>query len=240
MHELLKLIQNRQSLRTGFDPGRPVSKADLESILEAGRWAPTAHNMQNFEVIVVDDKKLLESIGKLKFTITPAFVKENYRQLSFSEEELLKKKTGILAKRFPEALTNPDTMPDKGTRDKLASFQGLTIQNSPALLIVLYDPANRAPDSEGDFLGVISLGCFIENMWLMANSLGLGFHIVSALGTEAVEGDLKHLLHIPQNLKVVFSIRLGYPISTPPPELRVRRDVADFTHHNLFGNKGLI
>ncbi len=27
------------------------------------RWAPTAHNMQNFEVIVVDDNEVLEIIG---------------------------------------------------------------------------------------------------------------------------------------------------------------------------------
>ena len=51
MPEILKLIQERQSTRGPFDMKRPVSKQDLRQILEAGRWAPTAHNMQNFEIM---------------------------------------------------------------------------------------------------------------------------------------------------------------------------------------------
>ena len=54
------LIRERHSTRTEFDEKRVLSKHDLEKILDAGRWAPTAHNMQNFEIIVVDDKKKLE------------------------------------------------------------------------------------------------------------------------------------------------------------------------------------
>jgi nitroreductase len=70
-------------------------------ILEAARWAPTAHNMQNFEIIVVDDKTQLEKLGKIKSRISEDFLRENYQQLSFSEEELLKKKVGILGTMFP-------------------------------------------------------------------------------------------------------------------------------------------
>lgn len=66
MPEILKLIKERESVRGPFDPERPISKQDLQQILEAGRWAPTAHNMQNFEIIVVDDPKLLEAFGKIK------------------------------------------------------------------------------------------------------------------------------------------------------------------------------
>ncbi len=47
MQDILKLIQQRKSLRISFDIKRPVAKEDLGKILEAGRWAPTAHNMQN-------------------------------------------------------------------------------------------------------------------------------------------------------------------------------------------------
>lgn len=71
--DILKLIQQRQSSRVPFDSRRPVSKEDLRQILEAGRWAPTAHNMQNFEVLVVDDKKALEKIGNIKSSISVEF-----------------------------------------------------------------------------------------------------------------------------------------------------------------------
>jgi len=239
MREVLKLIQERQSARGLFDSERPVTKEDLSQILEAGRWTPTAHNMQNFEIIVVDDKKLLEAIGNIKSSISNTFIRENYQQLSFSEEELLRKKVGLLAAMFPPAWRTPVAKPDKVTHDEMISRFGKAIQTSPTLLIVVYDPRKRAPASEGDFLGIMSLGCAMENMWLMASSLGIGCHVMSVLSADPVEKEVKKTLNIPKHLKIAFAFRLGYPISAPAKYLRVRREVEDFTHHNRFGSKAL-
>ena len=233
MQEVLDIIRKRKSTRIPFDSERPVAKEDLTQILEAGRWAPTAHNMQNFEIIVVDDKKILDAIGSMNSTVSETFIRENYQQLSFSEEELQKKKVGILGTMFPPAWRTPGYKPDKETD------LGRPIQTSPVMLIVVYDLERRAPASEGDFLGIVSLGCVMENMWLMANSLGIHFHVVSAIGTDPVEKEVKSILNIPDRLRIPFAFRLGYPTSTPAKYLRVRRDVEDFTHHNRYGNRGL-
>ena len=237
MKDILKLIQERQSARGFFDPKRPITKEDLRQILEVVRWTPTAHNMQNFEIIVVDDKKLLKVIGKIKSSISDTFIRENYSQLSFSEEELLKKKTGLLAAMFPPAWRTPDAKPDKTTHDEMVSRFGKAIQTSSVLLIVVYDPRKRAPASEGDFLGIMSLGCAMENMWLMASSLGIGCHVMSVLSADPVEKEIKKILNISKHLKIAFALRLGYPISTQVKYLRVRREIKDFTHHNWFDNK---
>jgi nitroreductase len=109
----------------------------------------------------------------------------------------------------------------------------------PVLLVIVYDPGKRAPASEGDFLGIISLGCVMENMWLMANSLGISFHIVSSLSSGVVGKQVKNILRIPENLQIAFSCRLGYAVSAPEKYLRVRRDIKDFISHNKFGSKGL-
>ena len=85
----------------------------------------------------------------------------------------------------------------------------------------------------------MSLGCVMENMWLMAESLGLGFHILSALSAEVVEKELRRILGIPQEMKIGFACRLGYPMSGTASYLRVRRDLSDFVHHNRFGTLGL-
>ncbi|MGA2822862.1 MAG: nitroreductase family protein [Bacteroidales bacterium] len=236
MKELLKLIQKRQSSRMPFDTKRPIAKQDLIQILEAGRWTPTAHNMQNFEIIVIDDEKLLVSIGNIKRPISETFIRENYQQLSFSEEDLLIKKTGLLAAMFPPSWRNPDFRLDKKD-EKADSSTQRTFPTCPVMLIVVYDPAKRAPASEGDFLGILSLGCLMENMWLMANSLGISFHIISSLSSDTIEKEVKNLLHVPEKLKIAFSCRLGYTGSTPAKYLRVRRDIKDFTYHNKFGNK---
>jgi nitroreductase len=92
MQDILKLIQERHSARAPFDPQRPVATQDLRQILEAARWSPTAHNMQNFEIVVVDDTKILETLGEIESHISEEFIQENYQQLSFSEEELRQKK----------------------------------------------------------------------------------------------------------------------------------------------------
>ena len=104
---------------------------------------------------------------------------------------------------------------------------------APLLLVVVYDPSKRAPASEGDFLGAISLGCVMENMWLTAEALGIGLQIVSSLNDGP---EVKQILGIPDELTVAFSCRLGYPLATAAKRLRVRRDVTDFASRNRFGS----
>lgn len=238
MQEFLKLIRDRQSTRAPFDSERPIAKRDLRRILEAARWSPTPHNMQNFEIIVVDDKKLLEKIGNIRSPITEEFLRENYEQLSFSRQELLQKKVGLLGTIFPPEWRNPAKL-GEAARNSEPFPLSQTIDGSPTILIVIYDSRKRAPASEGDFLGIISLGCVMENMWLMAQSLGIGFSIISDFGESPVEGKTKRILNIPGYIKIAFGCRVGYPVSEPGKRLRVRRDVEDLTHHNRFGNKGL-
>jgi nitroreductase len=231
MSELLELIQKRRSVRVPFDAERPVADEELAEILEAARWSPSAHNMQNFEIVVVDDVKILEEIRSIERPISEVFIRENYQQLSFSEEELLTRKTGLLGTMFPPSWRKPDFRLDEINEEELASMRR-RLPASPILLVVLYDPSRRAPASEGDFLGIMSLGCVMENMWLAAESRGIAVQIVSSLsaGDEA-----KSILGIPDDRIIAFSCRLGYPISEPARYLRVRREVRDFTHHNRFG-----
>ena len=236
MSELLDLIRERHSTRLPFDPNQPVASEDIRQILEAGRWAPTAHNMQNFEIVVVDDPAIIEAIGKTQRPVSPVFVRENYAQLSFSEEELLRRKTGLLATMFPPAWRNPDYQPEPDSSSEAPRpFPG-----TAAMLVALYDPARPAPVSEGDFLGILSLGCVLENMWLMAASLGIGFHVMSAFAGGETAADMRSLLGIPGKWKIAFTVRLGYSSVPLGHYLRVRRDMQDFSHHNRFGNRGLV
>jgi nitroreductase len=115
---------------------------------------------------------------------------------------------------------------------------GQALRSSAAVLIVLYDPERRAPASEGDFLGIMSLGCVMQNLWLMAESLGIGLHVLSSLAAEPVAGEVKRLLSIPEPLRLAFACRLGYVVAAPE-SLRVRREVQRFAHHNCFGRHDL-
>jgi len=229
MSVIFKNIKERRSDRTTYDLKRPITKQDLMKILEAARWAPSPHNMQNFEMIIVDDVKLLKSIQGGYQRPSSSFHKRLQRNghdaYASSEEELLRKKYGIFVP----------------TDEKTRPSHRRAIQLDPVLGVVTYDPEKRPPHgrAEADFLNNIGLGCVLENVWLMANSLGLSFQVMSVLGGPAGE-DAKRALDIPKRLRIAFGFRLGYAVRTPtraPIRSRVRREVKDFAHHNHYGNR---
>jgi len=84
----------------------------------------------------------------------------------------------------------------------------------PTLLFVLYDPKQRAPASKGDFLGIISLGCMMENLWLMATALGIDFHIVSSLAGGLVGDQIKHIFRNPRKFEYCLQRAPGIPVRT--------------------------
>lgn len=233
MQTIMELIETRRSDRGLFDPERIIPEEDLEKILEAARWTPTAHNMQNFEIVVVDDKKLLTAISEIRHSPNLTFIRENYQQLSFSEDELRQKKVGIIGTMFPKSWLTPDPKLEDIVEEDRGSFMANQILSSSALLFMLYDPSRRAPASANDFLGTISFGCAMENMWLMAHSLGIGVHIISSLSESEVAKRIAKMLNIPDNFVIGITVRIGYPVA-PVNYLRVRRDIKDFTHHNGF------
>jgi nitroreductase len=60
MNKTLSDLMTRRSVRK-FD-SRAVSRADLETIIEAGLSAPSAHNQQPWHIAVLDDKKIRSRI----------------------------------------------------------------------------------------------------------------------------------------------------------------------------------
>ena len=239
MSELSKIMVGRHTTREPFDAGRPIANPEIRMILDAARWAPTPNNMQNFEILLVDDTEQLKAIGKTPAVMSEAFLRENYAQLSYSSDELRTKQTGMLASTFPETWTNPEAWtPDSDYRSQLTSL-GHSVQETPLLLVVIYDGNKRAPGEEIDFAGHIGLGCVLENMWLMSESLGIGFHVNTVFADEQAQVQVRALLDIPANMRVAYACALGYlkdPSSSSP---RVRREIGDFVHHNRFGAKDI-
>jgi nitroreductase len=235
--EMGEVIRERHSERAPFDPEHLIAEGDLRAILEAARWAPTAHNMQNFEIIVVDDKSTLAAIGRVRGGASEEFIRENLAQLSSSEEELIQKGTGLIATMFPTSWQDPEGGPEEAT-DLEHGFLDATMRSCPVVAIVVYDTRRRAPASEGDFLGIMSLGCVMENMWLTAEALGIGMQIMSVFSAEHVEHELRKILSIPEHISIAFACRLGYPLQVPGRYLRVRRKVQNFTHRNAFDGVG--
>src|SRR5678816_4652821 len=147
---LQHLIETRHSSRLPFDPAWRVNEHELAGIVEAARWAPTAHNMQNFRLVVVDDPRTLDELGRLRAPVSPVFIAENYRLLSWSVEELEQRGVGLLATSLPSSWTSdPARVPANASR-----VLGELIAGAPMVLVVIFDAMQRAPASEGDMLGI--------------------------------------------------------------------------------------
>jgi nitroreductase len=234
MSDILTIIRSRHSTRGPFDLTRPISREIQEFILEGAQWAPTPTNVQNFEVVVIDAKEQLDAIGRVPAEMSEQFLRETYSHLSFSDEDLREKKTGMLASSFPSAWTNPEAWnPESDTRSQL-TFLARAIGDTPLLMLVVYDATERAPGSQGDPVGLISLGCVLENMWLVCESLKLGLHVLTVVSEGPVEQKLKDLLQIPAHMKIAFACSIGYAATPLAPYTRVRRSLSDFVHYNNY------
>ena len=59
--QLDECIKGRRSVRAYTDES--VSKEQIEAVLEAGVWAPTAHNRQPWKFRVIEDKKVIKYVS---------------------------------------------------------------------------------------------------------------------------------------------------------------------------------
>jgi nitroreductase len=227
---LQHLIETRHSSRVPFDPAWPVGDDELSRIVEAARWAPTAHNMQNFRLIAVDDPETLAALGRIRASVSPVFIAENYRQLSWSVDELERRGVGLLASAFPPSWWTADPARAPTGVSRLLSEM---IAGAPMVLVVAFDASQRAPASEGDRLGMISLGCVLENMWLTAQALRLDLQVVSALAEPGAEPEIRQLLQIPPPWQIAFALRLGHA-TVRPTTPRVRRSAKICVDRNRF------
>lgn len=56
MKNILELIKSRRCVRS-FNSSKKISREQIEKILEAGQWAPSAGNAQDWQFLVVQNEK---------------------------------------------------------------------------------------------------------------------------------------------------------------------------------------
>ncbi|MEI7527992.1 MAG: nitroreductase family protein [Elusimicrobiota bacterium] len=61
MNQVLEVIKSRRSIRKYLP--RQIKKSELAAILEAGAYAPSAHNEQSWQFTVIRNKELLDRIS---------------------------------------------------------------------------------------------------------------------------------------------------------------------------------
>lgn len=200
--DLLALMRHRRSSRTGFRDDKPLSDAQINQLLEAARAAPSGGNAQPWEFIVIRDRDTRDRIADL------------YKRQLRDKLELERVIRGS------------------------ASVSGVGWRHAPVLVVVLGDPRTslcfplRTAEDKADSHFFTGLANATLQIMLMAESMGLSTQYVSDAASPYFSLMLKHMLDIPQELRVYHIIPVGYASIAATP--KSRRPLESMVHYERY------
>lgn len=183
--EFFEVIRGRRSVRA-FSPA-PLSRAQIEAVLEAARWAPSPHGRQPWRFVVV-----ASAAGKAR--LAAAMGAEWRRQLALDGQD-----SATIELRFQKSH---------------ARIVGAPVVIVPCLYLedldVYPDPERQAAETT---MAVQSLGCAVQNMLLAAYAQGFdGGWMCAPLFCQAT---VRAALGLADSLSPHALIPLGYPAQDP-------------------------
>jgi nitroreductase len=189
-------LRRRRSLRVYQK--RPVEKAKLKMLIEAGRYAPTGSNRQACEYVVVSGRNALDQACTLAI--------KNLQKQGKEIQEVIEQ-CRRLKKPLPEELISRETLPPVWERIAGKWKEGVDqlLHHAPALIIVhMKKGVATTPE--------IDAAIASTQMVLLAETLGLGTCYIGFL-IWAIENseELKKFLGVPEDSKAVVSFTVGYP-----------------------------
>jgi nitroreductase len=125
---------------------------------------------------------------------------------------------------------------DEKTKKEL-SFAALRqnhVEEAPVVIVVCANPeksGDRYGDRGRNLYCIQDTAAAIENMLLTANSLGLGTCWIGAFD----EGKIKTILNIPERIKAVAIITLGFPVPYKKPGKKSRIPFENITWIGQYG-----
>lgn len=178
--QLLRLIKQRRSIRR-FKP-KPIADEQLDYILQAGRFTPTARNLQNTSYVVIRNREMIQALRGMAL-----------ERLAVHGHDLLKIEDMALRGKKLIAMRD-EFVSDPGCPDKL-------FFSAPMLILIISDKE-----------GARDAAAASEAMELMAASLGLGvlfsgYTVIAATKNK----EIKKLLKIDENKEVIRCLVVGYP-----------------------------
>jgi len=192
--DLLKVMQERKSIRAFKSD--PIPRERIEEILKLSIHAPSAINLQPWEFIVVTgeekerlSRRLIKAYKEKQITCSPDTVKplpKTYGRRGAKTLESMKP-------FFDEMKVDINQYINEGS----CNFYGAPV----AIIICLDDSFSKA--------SFVDIGLTLGYLVLAAHEFGVGTCPIGLI--TAYEDEIKDLLNIPENKKVVIGVGLGYP-----------------------------
>ncbi|MFB3887118.1 MAG: nitroreductase [Thermodesulfobacteriota bacterium] len=192
--DFLKVIRERKSIRA-FKT-EPVPREKIEEILKCSILAPSAINLQPWEFIVVlgEEKerlsrRLIKAYREKQIPCGPGTVKPLPKTIARRGAKTLESMNPF----FEEMKVNPERFINEGS----CNFYG-----APAAVLICQDDSFSKA-------GLVDIGLALGYLVLAAHDAGLATCPIGLI--TAYEDDIKEVLNIPDNKRVVIGVALGFP-----------------------------
>jgi len=199
--DLIRALEERRSVRAFLD--RPVGREKLERLLQLATRAPSAINLQPWEITVVfgEEKKrlsrvLVKRMRERRISCAPGARKP-------LPEVFLERQRGLLDVILPN-------LPDKASFEEFINEGSCNFYGAPSAVIVVIDEVFSS-------VRLTDIGILLGYLLLAAHAMGLGTCPIGLI--TAFEDDIRELLNIPDQKQVVIGVGVGYP----DPEAPVNR-----------------
>lgn len=256
--ELLEAIRNRRTTNARF-LDKPISDEHIRTIIQAASHAPSHFNSQPWRFVLIRDRKRREEFGKIAGRSMVAvmekgtFWKRYMKYFRFTKEESQSSGDGIYIDNMPAPIRpfirflfsekGGEVMKKLRVPYILAIDSKRLITSSPLILAVLLTREEYRKGELSGMYSMLALGMALENIWLTANSLGVGVQFISLpmeAGGEYWQ-QCVDLVQAPDDYEVIALFRLGYidpnakrpTIDWSSPQ---RRDISAYCFEETFGN----
>jgi nitroreductase len=255
--ELLEAIRNRRTTNTRF-LDKPIDEEHIRTILEAASHAPSHFNSQPWRFVLIRDSVRRQEFARIagramvEVMMRGTFWQRFLKYFRFSSDEATRNGDGIHIDTMPAALRpfvkhlfterGAEFMRRLRVPHLLAIDSKKLISTSPLILAVALTKEEYRRNELSGMYSLLALGMAIENIWLTANSLGIGIQFISLpmeAGGEQWQSCID-LIALPDDYELIALFRLGYidPDARRPTidwTSTQRRSIQNYCFEEVFG-----
>jgi nitroreductase/NAD-dependent dihydropyrimidine dehydrogenase PreA subunit len=193
--QVLELIRSRRSKRVFRD--KAVGRSTIEQVLEAARFAPSEHNVQGTEFVVIQDKGIIDEIA----TLAARYYEGLARRLRNPVGRLAFRV--MLGQRSFDAVL--EMLPEmEGVVSLFDRGVDYILRAPPVLILFCADTAGGFPS--------VNANVSLMNAMLAAESLGLGCYYAGFVLRACRRSDtIAKLVSLPETHGIYGVLAMGHP-----------------------------
>jgi len=188
----INFIRNRRSHR--HFKNKPIDKKELETLVDACRYAPTGGNAQTVGINVYEDPKMVKKLSDLTVDTYLSLGKQAQKEMDQLKSE---------GKDVPEALIRTQMYGDRMQEAREAGLDPI-FHKAPAIMI-FHSPNDAGSSKDNCVIASTTLNLLARTMGI--ESTFIGFFVTASKDSPEIQKELR----LPVNNEVYSVLIMGYP-----------------------------